>query len=175
MNRKPRYGNERGFSLTELMVVLAILGIMVAASLPFLVPFLRNMTLNSFANDLVTKINSGKMNAAKTNTRVRVFFDYGTNPDQISIDRIDSGNNVIENFYLIEVPDGIEFFSSGGGGNDTFDGNTIVFTPLGENTKLDGTPQSGDAQIRLKTDTDYVRRIEVNNVGNIRVHSTERS
>lgn len=175
MDTARHYRNHKGLTLTELMVVLAILGIMAATSVPFLIPFLLNMKLNSFANDLVTKANSGKMNAAKTNTRVRVFFDYGTSPNQVSIDRIDSTNAVIANLYTLELPDGIEFFASGSGSNDSFDSNTIVFTPLGENTELDGTPQTGDVQFRLTEYQDKVRRIEVNNVGNIRVYSTQRT
>jgi len=174
MDKARHYRNYKGITVVELLVVLAILGILTATSVPFLIPFLFNMKLNSFANDLITKANSGKMNAAKTNTRVRVFFNYGTTPNQVSIDRIDLTNAVIANLYTIELPDGIEFFVSGSG-IDTFDSNTIVFTPFGENTELDGTPQTGDVQFRLTEYQDKVRRIEVNNVGNIRVYSTART
>lgn len=162
--------NQTGFSLVEMMVVLAIIGIMVGASVPVLIPYLRHMGINSFTNELVTKINSGKMRAAKINSRVRVFFDYGATPNRVSVDQIDSANAVVENYYTAVVPDGVEFFPTGSA--DTFDGHTTVFTAMGENTKLDGTPQSGDVQFRLINETSYIRRVEINRIGAIRVYTT---
>lgn len=64
--------NARGFTLVELMVVLAIGGVLAALVTPALASYARTASLQAAARELATAINLGRQLAISRNTRVCV-------------------------------------------------------------------------------------------------------
>jgi type IV fimbrial biogenesis protein FimT len=69
-NSKSRYLLMRGFTLVELMVTVAILGVMASVAMPSYQAFVINSRLTAQANDFLTTINFTRSEAIKRNTRV---------------------------------------------------------------------------------------------------------
>lgn len=61
-----------GFSFVELMVAVAVIGIMTALAIPFMVSYWRAATLKAGAQELVTVLNGARQIAIKDNTSVCV-------------------------------------------------------------------------------------------------------
>ncbi len=65
-------GNRRGFTLAELMVTIAVLGIMTAISAPSFITYWHTARLRAAAQELMTIVNSGRELAIRTNNFVCV-------------------------------------------------------------------------------------------------------
>jgi prepilin-type N-terminal cleavage/methylation domain-containing protein len=92
-------GRNSGFTLTELMVVVAIVGVMAVIAIPNFIVWLPKYKLNSGTNDIQAMIQAARLQSIKAKARVVVLFD----PDA-------DGN--LEGDYLAFVDDGV------GGGNE---------------------------------------------------------
>ena len=64
--------DRRGFSLVELMVIMAIIGIVSATSAPWLITYWRNATAKAAAQELVAGLNRGRQLAISLNQSVCV-------------------------------------------------------------------------------------------------------
>lgn len=64
--------NRRGFGLTELVVVLAMMGIMAAVAAPSLLNYWRTSSLSAGASELAAVLNRGRQLAITRNTNVCV-------------------------------------------------------------------------------------------------------
>ena len=65
----------RGFTMTELLVVVAILGIIMAVGAPAIWTYFRVATMRAGAEELVTALNSARELAIRSNTTVCVTND----------------------------------------------------------------------------------------------------
>lgn len=70
-------GGNRGFSMIELMIVLAILGVMMAVGAPSLTQWFVNRRLHTIAESIQTGINLARTEALRRNTRVRFSLVSG--------------------------------------------------------------------------------------------------
>lgn len=115
--------NRSGFSLMELMVVIAIIGIMAGIALPNILAWQTNLRLKAAARDLYSNIQKAKVEAAKRNVCVSIAFTTVVYPA--------TGGSYIG------------FFDDGSGGgvacNGSQDGTEAVFfptTPMPQNISL---------------------------------------
>jgi prepilin-type N-terminal cleavage/methylation domain-containing protein len=76
MRRRPQaLVNARGFSMAEIIVVVAIIGIIMAVSAPTLWTYFRTAALRGGAQELVTALNSARQLAIRMNRTVCVTND----------------------------------------------------------------------------------------------------
>lgn len=68
-----------GFTLIELMIVLAVFGILSLAVYPSVVNVLRVRSLETAARDILMELNQAKMMAVKDKAEVRMLFAQDTN------------------------------------------------------------------------------------------------
>ena len=71
--------NARGFTMAEIMVVLAIAGVLATFVAPTLSSYARTVTLQAAARELATSINLGRQVAISRNTTVCVEVSAPTN------------------------------------------------------------------------------------------------
>jgi type IV fimbrial biogenesis protein FimT len=139
---------QKGFSLTELMVVVAIVGILGLIAVPNLVTALPGYRLKSSARDLCSNLRKARSLAVKQNRTISV--DFSINDNKYIIDggdavALDSGisfgcGNAAKSATGESPPsDGISFFN-----------NTVAFSPQG---LVSGT--SGYVYIQNNKDQTY--------------------
>ena len=75
LDRARRWLTEAGFSLTELIVVVGVIGIIMAASAPFFLSYLRTSALRTGAEEMVTVLHQARHLAIKDNTSMCVTND----------------------------------------------------------------------------------------------------
>ena len=138
-----------GFTIVELVVALAIMGIAVSVAIPGFSRWLPGYRLKSAATELYTNLQLAKMSAVRDNAEWAIKFDpdfdayqvrYGTGVDGDYADP--GGFGVDKTVILANYGDGVCFGHGnstadlGGGWDDeiTFGGtypNTIIFRPRG--------------------------------------------
>ncbi|NJD68257.1 MAG: hypothetical protein C3F12_13975 [Candidatus Methylomirabilota bacterium] len=79
--RWSRVGNQRGFTLAELITIVAIIGIVSVAAIPFFTTFLQAMQTKGAAQELATVLQQARELAISRNTSYTVQID--TNGNQL--------------------------------------------------------------------------------------------
>ncbi len=87
-------GNKSGFSLVEIMIAVAIIGLMAAVSVPVVSAWLPNYRLKSAARDLHSALQNARILAVKRNVNVRIVFDNTVNPGFYFLDL--NGNDTMD-------------------------------------------------------------------------------
>ena len=101
-----------GFTLTELMVTIAVIAILASLAVPNFIGWLPNYKLRSGAEDIQSTLQLARITAIKRNATATVSFDIANETYQASVEG--------QTFRSGKMPAGINIFSA------TFGGGTFV-------------------------------------------------
>lgn len=77
--------NNSGFTIIELMTVIAIIGIISAIAVPNMIAWRSNHQLNGSAREVLSVINGARLEAIKNNATVTVTFNDGAKTVETSV------------------------------------------------------------------------------------------
>jgi len=148
-------GNESGFTLMELILVMAVMGIAAAIAIPAFMGLLPGMRLNGAARQVMGDLMDARMEAVKQNHEYKVFFlnnhEYKILDDNDS-DGIDDGG--AETSQTVNIQDNFSdvTFSST---------NDPIFHPKGTATNL--------ATITLQNSDGGCKKVKVAITGRVKI------
>jgi type IV fimbrial biogenesis protein FimT len=123
-------GNESGFTLMELILVMVVMGIVAAIAIPTFMGLLPAMRLNGAARQVMGDLMNARMEAVKQNHEFKVFFlnnhEYKILDDNDS-DGVDDGG--LETSKTVDIQNNYEDVTL----SDTGD---PIFSPKGTATTL---------------------------------------
>ena len=126
--------NNRGFTILELMVVIAIIAIMAALAVPNYLSWLPDRRLATGALDVLQGLQKSRSEAIKSNRNVIVTFNPGAESFRAFMDADASGaqNGSEPTIINRSMPAGIDLVSTGFTANSvTFDSRGIPTTAVG--------------------------------------------
>jgi prepilin-type N-terminal cleavage/methylation domain-containing protein len=143
-----------GFTLTELMVTIAIIAILASLAIPNFIAWLPNYRLRSGAEDVQSTLQLARITAIKENATVKVEFNTANETYEASVQK----SGVERIFRTGRMPAGVDIFSAGFGG-----GAFVKFDSQG--TAINNT--HGDAEVR--NNSGRTKKITVYITGNSRI------
>jgi len=134
-----------GFTLMEMIVVVAVFSILAAIAIPSFMSLLPGMRLNGAARQVLSDLMTARMKAVKLNQRTKVFFDnsyrYRICDDADNNDTVTSGEGDVEDKSIQANYQDVSFDL-----NNTSD---PVFFPKGTATNRTITLQNSSGSKRI--------------------------
>lgn len=156
-----RYQQAHGFTLIEMMIVIAVLAILIAAAVPTRNAYLENHGPQYAADELYGDIQLCRLRAARNNQRCRIDFNppaaAGALPDQWTLTDVDNNGAIIGVFKtgtLSKYRHGVAFTNSPRA-IDPPPFATVEFLPRGI-LNLNSTAPIGSNSIYLTNQDNYI-------------------
>jgi type IV fimbrial biogenesis protein FimT len=151
------FKNRKGFTMTEVVVVLSLLGILTAIAIPSFISWLPRHRLQTSARQIYDDLNLAKIRAVRANIDSCITFNIGNGNYTVFLDV--NGDSTYTNGVdtLIKGPVTLE------NGVNITAANTCGFNNRGMSTA------AGPTQVSLTNPTGVVTNVNVNTVGNITV------
>jgi len=107
-----RLRDKKGFTMIELLIVVAIIAVTAAIAIPNIISWIPTMRVNSAARDIVSEMQLARMKAVSERNNYVITFDTSTNQYSIYDDGDNDGAEASELVKTVDVdtlPSGIQF------------------------------------------------------------------
>jgi len=107
-----RLRDKKGFTMIELLIVVAIIAVMAAIAIPNIISWIPTMRVNSAARDIVSEMQLARMKAVSERNNYVITFDTSTNQYSIYDDGDNDGAEASELVKTVDVDtdySGIQF------------------------------------------------------------------
>ena len=173
LNRGLMMGSEKGFTLVELTIVIALIAVVSAIAVPNIVVWRQNAELRGAARDLLSDIQLAKITAIERNKYCAITFNQSPPGYMIYVDanenlQYDGGDESVKSVLLSTYGTTSYDSSQGGGDGLTFSNpsNAVAFAPDGLPKSLSGF---GSGTVSLKNDQNKTTSVVVSSAGNVRI------
>jgi prepilin-type N-terminal cleavage/methylation domain-containing protein len=117
----------RGFSMLEMLIVIAILGILGSMGASYLIAAKPHADLERAETELVARLNQARMTAINREVQTRMRFDTTANPDQYWVEQYNTATSqwVDAGLPLFELPESVTLYAN------TFASSRVTFNTRG--------------------------------------------
>lgn len=149
MTKIQKFKTKKAFSLYEMLIVMAIIVLVAAITIPVLNNYLPSLKLSSSAKAVLTKLRQAQEEAVTTQAQHKIFFETSTTPPNIQFIKVGPGagttletvtlaNGITLGVSFTDASDTITFSADGG---PSTSGNITV--TLGESAKTINVTPAG--------------------------------
>ncbi len=169
---------EKGFTFIELIVVLAIIGILSLVATPGIMTWRAKAQFSKSTRDIFSFLQHARMKAIKTGAYCSITFDNSANSFLVYLDSdtdppnlsYDSGEEVVRSVSLADY--NVEYDDSFSVGDPDYSlaGRSITFMPNGLPKEIVGARLfMGRGSVYLKDSHNRTKRIQISPTGNIKI------